>query len=259
MGWSHETQVLGPVLPQIPLERPSGGLLVLGHPICGPTISCCPGWGCWTPLGLGWESRTTHQEEPENFSSQLLPLQYTNLPKSPPPHHSQFHGFWLGSPTKGLTQRGLCEWHSDYGLPLALSLANCWVNKHPGAAAYPSPPPCAQKCRDPAPSLTSSLLSPGWGVSLCPELIPSGLRSPFPSLPLQSPSASLSTGSFCITSSLFHLTNTHLHASQCNYKRESILKHWYEEVTLSTSDCILKMKYFEVLWIKIQLVRWELS
>lgn len=109
MGWSHETQVLGPVLPQIPLERPSGGLLVLGHPICGPTISCCPGWGCWTPLGLGWESRTTHQEEPENFSSQLLPLQYTNLPKSPPPHHSQFHGFWLGSPTKGLTQRGLCE------------------------------------------------------------------------------------------------------------------------------------------------------
>lgn len=109
MGWSHETQVLGPVLPQIPQERPSGGLLVLGHPICGPTISCCPGWGCWTPLGLGWESRTTHQEEPENFSSQLLPLQYTNLPKSPPPHHSQFHGFWLGGPTKGLTQRGLCE------------------------------------------------------------------------------------------------------------------------------------------------------
>ena len=105
MGWSHETQVLGPVLPHIPLGRLSGGLLVLSHPICEPVISCCPGWRSWTPLGLGRESRATRQEEPEHLSSQLPPCKTQT---SPSPHPlitlNSMVFVWLGGPAKGLTQ-----------------------------------------------------------------------------------------------------------------------------------------------------------
>ena len=56
--------------------------------------------GSWTPLGLGREARTTHQEKPEMFSSQLPHLRYRN-PPSPHPQSLPFHGFWIRGPNEG--------------------------------------------------------------------------------------------------------------------------------------------------------------
>lgn len=109
MGWSHETQVLSPVPHKSLRKGPLGACWCSSHPICGPTISCCPGWGCWTPLGLGWESRTTHQEEPEEISPRLpAPSQYTNLPRVPTTLITlNFMDFGLG-PTPRANLREAC-------------------------------------------------------------------------------------------------------------------------------------------------------
>ena len=208
-------------------------------------------------LDSTWPRTGIKSHSPGGTRTLLLPASTPARPKPPQvPTLSSLSIPWclfgLEAPPKGWPSE-TCV--SDTGTVITTGSSlpwDCSVSKHARAATDPNTPPCAQERRNPAPSLPSSLLSPGWGVNLCPELIPSGLGIPFPPLPLQSPSASLSTGSFPVTSSLFHLKNTHLHVSQRNYKRESILKHGYEEVTLSTSDCIVKMKDW---WRKIQLVR----